>query len=136
MTTFCSTLNPYKRTDPNYHKANCPSLVRLEARWPTQACCPGEGLSLTAPATPSLLPSGPMCDPIDGSPPGFPIPGILQARTLAQGCLAVTSLTLTPGAALEQPWPRSSRNEGLIILHGMETNHESSLQTEEEAGLS
>ena len=23
-----------------------------------------------------------MCDPIDGSPPGFPIPGILQARTL------------------------------------------------------
>ena len=22
------------------------------------------------------------CDPIDGSPPGFPIPGILQARTL------------------------------------------------------
>ena len=23
-----------------------------------------------------------LCDPIDGSPPGFPIPGILQARTL------------------------------------------------------
>ena len=23
-----------------------------------------------------------VCDPIDGSPPGFPIPGILQARTL------------------------------------------------------
>ena len=23
-----------------------------------------------------------MCDPIDGSPPGFPVPGILQARTL------------------------------------------------------
>ena len=22
------------------------------------------------------------CDPIDGSPPGFPVPGILQARTL------------------------------------------------------
>ena len=22
-----------------------------------------------------------LCDPIDGSPPGFPIPGILQART-------------------------------------------------------
>ena len=29
------------------------------------------------------LQSGPtLCDPIDGSPPGFPIPGILQARTL------------------------------------------------------
>ena len=23
-----------------------------------------------------------LCDPIDGSPPGFPIPGVLQARTL------------------------------------------------------
>ena len=27
-----------------------------------------------------------LCDPIDGSPPGFPIPGILQARTLGMGC--------------------------------------------------
>ena len=23
-----------------------------------------------------------LCDPIDGSPPGSPIPGVLQARTL------------------------------------------------------
>ena len=23
-----------------------------------------------------------LCDPIDSSPPGFPIPGIIQARTL------------------------------------------------------
>ena len=23
-----------------------------------------------------------LCDPIDSSPPGFPVPGILQARTL------------------------------------------------------
>ena len=23
-----------------------------------------------------------LCDPVDGSPPGFPVPGILQARTL------------------------------------------------------
>ena len=30
-----------------------------------------------------LLQSCPtLCDPIDGSPPGFPVPGILQARTL------------------------------------------------------
>ena len=29
------------------------------------------------------LQSGPtLCDPIDGSPPGSPIPGVLQARTL------------------------------------------------------
>ena len=30
----------------------------------------------------------PLCDPIDGSPPGFPIPGILQARTLEWGAVA------------------------------------------------
>ena len=36
-----------------------------------------------AAATAKLLQSCPtLCDPIDGSPPGSPIPGILQARTL------------------------------------------------------
>ena len=34
-------------------------------------------------ATAKSLQSCPtLCDPIDGSPPGFPVPGILQARTL------------------------------------------------------
>ena len=34
-------------------------------------------------ATAKLLQLCPtLCDPIDGSPPGAPIPGILQARTL------------------------------------------------------
>ena len=27
-----------------------------------------------------------LCDPIDGSPPGFPVPGILQAKTLLYFC--------------------------------------------------
>ena len=30
-----------------------------------------------------------LCDPIDGSPPGSPVPGILQARTLE--CVAISS---------------------------------------------
>ena len=34
-------------------------------------------------AAANLLQSYPtLCDPIDGSPPGSPVPGILQARTL------------------------------------------------------
>ena len=43
-----------------------------------------EGLAgLHAPAAAKLLQSCPVLgDPIDGSPPGFPVPGILQARTL------------------------------------------------------
>ena len=36
----------------------------------------------TATAAKSLRSCPTLCDPIDGSPPGFPIPGILQARTL------------------------------------------------------
>ena len=27
-----------------------------------------------------------LCDPIDGSPPGSPVPGILQARARGVGC--------------------------------------------------
>ena len=30
----------------------------------------------------SLQPCPTLCDPIDSSPPGSPVPGILQARTL------------------------------------------------------
>ena len=40
-------------------------------------------LHLTAAATAKSLQSCPtLCDPMDGSPPGSPVPGILQARTL------------------------------------------------------
>ena len=35
-----------------------------------------------AAATKSLQSCPTLCDPIDGSPPGSPVPGILQARTL------------------------------------------------------
>ena len=38
--------------------------------------------SMGSVAAAKLLQSSPiLCDPIDGSPPGSPIPGILQART-------------------------------------------------------
>ena len=38
--------------------------------------------ALTAAAAKSLQSCPTLCDPIDGSPPGSPVPGILQARTL------------------------------------------------------
>ena len=37
---------------------------------------------LVAAATKSFQSCPTLCDPIDGSPPGTPVPGILQARTL------------------------------------------------------
>ena len=39
-------------------------------------------ISITTTTTKSLQSSPTLCDPIDGSPPGSTIPGILQARTL------------------------------------------------------
>ena len=35
-----------------------------------------------------------LCDPIDGSPPGSPVPGILQARTLEWVAISFSRLTL------------------------------------------
>ena len=32
-----------------------------------------------------------LCDPIDGSPPGSPVPGILQARTLEWAAISFSS---------------------------------------------
>ena len=44
---------------------------------------PGKPIQSPAAAAAKSLQSCPtLCDPIDGSPPGFPVPGILQARTL------------------------------------------------------
>ena len=44
-------------------------------------CCL-QGFSAAAAAAKSLQSCPTLCNPIDGSPPGFPVPGILQARTL------------------------------------------------------
>ena len=45
-----------------------------------------------AAATAKLLQSCPtLCDPIDGSPPGSPVPGILQARTLEWVAISFSS---------------------------------------------
>ena len=46
-------------------------------------------LYTTAAAAAKSLQSCPtLCDPIDGSPPGSPVPGILQARTLEWSAIA------------------------------------------------
>jgi len=42
----------------------------------------GEQYAAAAAAAKSLQSCWTLCDPIDGSPPGSPVPGILQGRTL------------------------------------------------------
>ena len=55
------------------------SLINVTAPWSEYSTSPK---SHTAAAAKSLQPCLTLCDPIDSSPPGSPVPGILQERTL------------------------------------------------------
>ena len=48
-------------------------------------------ISHTVVAAKSLQSCPTLCNPIDGSPPGSPIPGILQARTLEWAAISFSS---------------------------------------------
>ena len=72
-----------------------------------------------------------LCDPIDGSPPGSPVPGILQARTLEWAAISFSNawkwkvkveslsrirLSATPWTAAYQappPWDFPSKSTGV-----------------------
>ena len=55
----------------------------------------GHHNEVSAAATAKSLQSCPtLCDPIDGSPPGSPVPGILQARVLEWGAIAFSEWSL------------------------------------------
>ena len=47
--------------------------------------------STAAAAAKSLQSCKTLCDPIDCSPPGFPVPGILQARTLEWAAISFSN---------------------------------------------
>ena len=49
---------------------------------------------ITAAAAKSLQSCPTLCDPIDGSPPGAPVPGILQARTLEWVAISFSKIAL------------------------------------------
>ena len=55
--------------------------ITLGTRKPNWKRIPGS-VAAAAAAAKSLQSCPTLCDPIDGSPPGSPVPGILQARTL------------------------------------------------------
>ena len=70
-------------------------------------------IATAAAAAAKLLQSCPtLCNPIDGSPPGSPVPGILQARTLEWVAIFVSNArkwkakvkSLSPVRLLATPW--------------------------------
>ena len=48
-------------------------------------------IGIVAAAAKSLQSCPTLCNPIDGSPPGSPVPGILQARTLEWVAISFSS---------------------------------------------
>ena len=79
------------------HHSSKASILRCSAFFTVQLSHPymttGKTIALTAAAAAAkLLQSCPtLCDPKDGSPPGSPVPGILQARTLEWVAIAFFS---------------------------------------------
>ena len=87
----------------------CPAL----AGWICTTVPPGKPLCVCAAAAAASLQSRPiLCDPIDGSPPGSAVPGILQARTLEWVAISFFSAwkwkvkvkSLSPVRLLATPW--------------------------------
>ena len=69
-------------SSPFFCKKNISFFSLENYFWPT----------LAAAAAKSLQSCPTLCDPIDGSPPGSPIPGILQARTLEWVAISFSSV--------------------------------------------
>ena len=77
------TLNTVNRGAQRFRfdEGQCPSLASQSNKG-SNASRAHSHILLAATAAKSLQSCPTLCDPIDGSPPGSPVPGILQARTL------------------------------------------------------
>ena len=62
----------------NLHMSIHNNIIHSNKKW-KQLRCSSPAAAAAAKSLQSCLT---LCDPIDGSPPGSPVPGVLQARTL------------------------------------------------------
>ena len=83
QTMFLSTLTTYTLLSMHLGEKRFCFLVNSK-------CHP----STAAAAAKSLQSCPILCDPIDGSPPGSPIPGILQARTLERVAISLHVISI------------------------------------------
>ena len=81
-------------------KLNRVTTSQLTPECEINTCCWRWGcllhITIIAAAAKSLQSCSTLCNPIDDSPPGSPIPGILQARTLEWGAIASNSCLIYP----------------------------------------
>ena len=98
------------------------SIILGYISFPFLPIVPQPLLHLVAAAAKSFQPCPTLCDPIDGSPPGSPVPGILQERTLEWVAISFSIfLWLVPHLSLNDLF-----NWSIIALPGGSNGKESS----------
>ena len=70
-------------------------------------------MTTAAAAAKSLRSCPTLCDPIDGSPPGSPVPGIFQARVLEWGAFSEMTTKVTAIQDRMQGGPEDIPNPGV-----------------------
>ena len=82
-----------------------------------QVTGPVSTMYLAAAAAKSLQSCATLCDPIDGSPPGSPVPGILPGKNTGAGCHFLLPMYLErgPKASHVITMSMSSANNSIII---------------------
>ena len=95
-----------------YHSVGLVSLTKIQISWEKGLCILLICIYPAAATAKSLQSCPTLCDPIDGSPPGSPVPGILQARTLEWVAISFSNVWKWKGKVksfihvqlLETPW--------------------------------
>ena len=78
-----SYVSGHKATIQRYHQEKRKQITKKQdQQWDIPCYSTATIIHIAAAAAKSLQSCPTLCNPIDGSPPGSPIPGILQARTL------------------------------------------------------
>ena len=78
VTSHCHVIEDKIRHMERPHVYEFQKQVQKKKQTSTKLFC----VKMHTAAAKSLQSCPTLCDPIDGSPPGSPVPGILQARTL------------------------------------------------------
>ena len=76
---------------------------------------------LLAAAAKSLQSCPTLCDPIDGSPPGSPVPGILQARILEWVAISFSYLSGYLIVSNDHPTTKDEQTHQKSVLQAMKT---------------
>ena len=78
-------------TEATYQQQQHMVVRRIEYVYPLQSCLINKHAAAAAAASKSLQSCPTLCDPIDSSPPGSSVHGILQARVLEWGAIAFSN---------------------------------------------